>query len=60
MKTIDADAILTGATGAIQDPGDVQASAPALISEADGDTDAERLDGTAGCEFVDDRIRVPE
>jgi dihydroflavonol-4-reductase len=42
------------------DPGDVQPAARVSFIVADRDHDEGRLDGVAGCEFVDDRIRLLE
>jgi hypothetical protein len=40
------------------DSEDVQPSPRASIVTSDPDRDAERVDATAGSEFVDDRIRL--
>ena len=37
---------------------DAQSDAPESLVTAARDYDAERLDAAAGCEFVDDRIRL--
>jgi hypothetical protein len=42
------------------DTGDVQPGAGRPFIATDRDRDARRLDGVAGCEFVDDRIRLAE
>ena len=42
------------------DTGDIQPSARLLFVPADRNHDPERVDAVAGCEFVDDRIRVLE
>lgn len=42
------------------DARDVQPGARAPLIAPDRDADADRLDAVAGCEFVDDRIRLPE
>jgi len=42
------------------DTGDVQPGAHVSFTTADRDRGAERLDAAAGCEFVDDRIRLLE
>ena len=46
--------------GAMPDAGDVQPDDPERFIESDRDDDAGGLDDVAGCEFVDDRIRLPE
>jgi len=43
---------------AILDTGDDQPGARVSFIASDRDDDAERLDAVAGCEFVDDRIRL--
>jgi hypothetical protein len=45
---------------AVLETRDVQATAPVLFIAADRDHDEGRLDSAAGCEFVDDRIRLRE
>jgi hypothetical protein len=40
--------------------GDVQPGARVSFIAPDRDDEAERLDAVAGCEFVDDRIRLRE
>jgi hypothetical protein len=45
---------------ATTDAGDVQPDAPESFIVSDRDDDAGRLDAVAGCEFVDDQIRLPE
>jgi hypothetical protein len=45
---------------AIPDTGSVQPGAPVPFIASDRDDDAGRLDAVAGCEFVDDRIRLLE
>jgi len=47
------------AVRATLDTGDVQ-PAPESFIVSDRDDDAGRLDAVAGCEFVDDQIRLPE
>ena len=42
------------------DTGDVQPTERVSFIVADRDNDAGRLDAAAGCEFVDDRIRLRE
>jgi hypothetical protein len=63
MKTVDADAILARAIPASVraelDTSNVQPDAPVRFIAVDRD-DAGRLDAMAGCEFVDDRIRLQE
>jgi len=44
---------------AMVDTGDVQREARVSFA-ADLDHDGGRLDAVAGCEFVDDRIRLPD
>ena len=44
---------------AVLDAGEAQPAATAPFIAADGEN-AERLDAAAGCEFVDDRIRLRE
>jgi hypothetical protein len=48
------------AVRAMLDTGDVQPDAPESFIVSDRDDDAGRLDAVAGCEFVDDQIRLPE
>jgi hypothetical protein len=43
---------------AILDTGDDPPGARVSFIASDRDDDAERLDAVAGCEFVDDRIRL--
>jgi hypothetical protein len=45
---------------AIPDTGGVQPGAPVPFIASDRADDARRLDVVAGCEFVDDRIRLLE
>ena len=64
MKTIDADTVLARATPAAHQEGHetsdpIPGALVQLIGD-EGDHDAERLDAAAGCEFVDDRIRLLE
>ena len=47
-------------TRAILETGDVQPGARVSFIAADRDHDAGKLDAVAGCEFVDDRIRLRE
>jgi hypothetical protein len=42
------------------DAGDVRPAARVPFIAADPDHDAGKPDGVAGCEFVDDRIRLQE
>jgi hypothetical protein len=42
------------------DTGDTQPGAGVSFPAADRDHDGGRLDAAAGCEYVDDRIRLPE
>ena len=45
---------------AMPDAEDVQPAAREPFIGSDRDDDAGRLDDVAGCEFVDDRIRLPD
>jgi hypothetical protein len=45
---------------AMPDAEDVQPDAREPFIGSDRDDDAGSLDAVAGCEFVDDRIRLPE
>jgi hypothetical protein len=45
---------------AVMDTGDVQSSVRVSFAATDRDHDAGRLDRSAGCEFVDDRIHGQE
>ena len=58
MRTIIESPTRAAEVRATQDTGDVQPGAPVSLIAADRDDDAERLDAVAGCEFVDDRIRL--
>lgn len=60
MKTLNADAILARATAVSQavDTGAVRDGARVSLNAAYRDNDGRRLDAVAGCEFLDDRIRL--
>jgi hypothetical protein len=58
MRTIDADAI--PATGREVRTEDSLPDARESFIAADRDHGSERFDANAGCEFVDDRIRLGE
>lgn len=69
MKTIDADVILARATPAAHQQGpemqpfntrDVRPGARLSPLAPGRNHDAGRLDAVAGCEFLDDRIRLLE
>ena len=59
LRTIVGGQTRAAEVRAVLDARDVQTSAPVSFI-ADRDHDEGRLDGAAGCEFVDDRIRLLE
>jgi hypothetical protein len=60
VRTMVATATLAVEVRAAVDRGDLQPAARASFIAADRDYDAGRVDASAGCEFVDDRIRLTE
>ena len=58
MKISDADAILARALASAR--GMWATCAATIVSQARAAEGDGILDGVAGCEFVDDRIRLPE
>ena len=60
MRTILGRRTRAAEARAMVDSGDVQPGDRVSSIVAAGDHDAGRLDAVAGCEFVDDRIRLRE
>jgi hypothetical protein len=59
MKVIDADPTPAAPVRPELERGNAQPDVRVRFNAADGD-DAGRLDAVAGCEFVDDRMRLRE
>jgi nucleoside-diphosphate-sugar epimerase len=60
VRTTVGSATRAAEARAMVDGGGVQPGARVSFVTADRDHDARRLDPVAGCEFVDDRIRLRE
>jgi dihydroflavonol-4-reductase len=60
MRAIVRSPTRAAAVRAMVDTGDVQPNACVSFVAANRDHDAGRLDAVAGCEFVDDRVRLRE
>jgi len=60
VRTIVASSTRTAKVRAMTDTGAVQPDPRVSFIADDRDGDAGRLDGAAGCEFVDDRIHLLE
>jgi len=60
VRTIVENPTRAAEVRAMPDAEDVQPAAREPFIGSDRDDDAGRLDAVAGCEFVDDRIRLPE
>ena len=60
VRTMVAGPTRASEAGAMPDTADVQPGTCVPFIAPDRDDDAGLLDAVAGCEFVDDRIRLPE
>jgi len=60
VRTMVGSPTLPAEVRAMEDTGDDQPRARVSFVATDRDHDAGRLDAVAGCEFVDDRIRLLE
>ena len=60
LRTMVGTAMRTAEMRAILDTANVQGGGRVLFIAADRDHDGGRLDAAAGCEFVDDRVRLRE